>query len=165
MIISNGITGNIRADNTLLEKSTDQVELEWFDTEKRVLRVRTVDGQEIGFRNLSGAPLRGGDILFEDENQRIVVRILPCLCLIFRPRNKMEMATVCFEIGNRHLPIYINEEAEVILAYERPIHQLLKKGNYDVTVGERVIIQTLTLKMHEWSIKTKFNITLAKQGE
>ncbi|WP_243403274.1 urease accessory protein UreE [Sphingobacterium haloxyli] len=162
MIVSNGIAGNIRTDDALKEKSTDRVELEWFDTEKRILRVRTVNGQEIGFRNLSGAPLQDGDILFEDEQQRIVVSILPCLCLIFHPRDSMEMARVCFEIGNRHLPIYINETAEVILAYESPLHQLLVIGEYQVTVDTRVILQTHTLKMHAWSTKTKFNITLAK---
>ena len=162
MLVSNGIAGNIRAGETRTEKPTDLVELEWFDTEKRILRVHTVGGQEIGFRNLSGAPLQDGDILFEDEQQRIAVNILPCLCLIFHPRDKMEMARVCFEIGNRHLPIHINEKAEVILAYEWPVHQLLKNGYYEVTVGVRVILQTHTLKMHEWSTKTKFNITLAK---
>lgn len=162
MIISNGIVGNIRIGGVLTEKPTDLVELEWFDTEKRILRVRTVGGQEIGFRNLSGAPLQDGDILFEDEQQRIVVSILRCLCLIFHPRDKMEMARVCFEIGNRHLPVYINEKAEVILAYESPVHQFLKNGCYDVTVGVRVILQTHTLKMHEWSTRTKFKIALAK---
>ena len=162
MIISKGITGNIRTGDARKEKPTDLVELEWFDTEKRILRVRTVGGQEIGFRNLSGAPLQDGDILYESDQQRITVRILPCLCLVFHPRDKMEMAKVCFEIGNRHLPIYISEEAEVVLAYEWPVHQLLKNRHYDVTVGVRVIPQTQTLKIHEWSRKTKFKITLGK---
>ena len=162
MIISKGIAGNIRIGDIRKEKPTDLVELEWFDTEKRILRLRTVGGQEIGFRNLNGEPLKDGDILYESEQQRITVRILPCLCLIFHPRDKMEMAKVCFEIGNRHLPIYINEKAEVVLAYEWPVHQLLKNRDYDVAVSVRVIPQTQTLKMREWSRKTKFKITLAK---
>ena len=162
MIISKGITGNIRTADIRQEKPTDLVELEWFDTEKRILRLRTVGGQEIGFRNLSGAPLQDGDILYENDRQRITVRILPCLCLIFRPKDRMEMAKVCFEIGNRHLPIHINDRAEVLLAYEWPVHQLLQTRNYDVIVGVRVIPETQTLKIHEWTKQTKFKITLAK---
>ena len=72
------------------------------------------------------------------------------------------MARVCAEIGNRHLPIAIRSGKEVLLAYEEPLRQLFAKRGIDSSVEDRILEQTQTLKIHAWTRKTKFKITLAK---
>lgn len=159
MILSDSIYGNILSvekDNRI----TDFLELEWFETENRIFRKYTTKNQEIGFRNLSGAPLKNGDIIFEDDSQRIVVKILPCKCIIFSPQTSREMASIAFEIGNRHLPISFSKNNEIVIAHEVAVFHLFEKKGYAMRVEERIIEQAQTLKMHQWSKKTKFKITL-----
>lgn len=160
MKLSDSIHGNIFLSDEKHDKYTDFLELEWFETEGRILRKHTVGNQEIGFRNLSGNPLKNGDIIFEDDSQRIVVKILPCLCIIFSPQTPKEMASIAFEIGNRHLPISFTDKKEILIAHEVAVFHLFEKKGYAMRVEERVIEQAQTLKMHQWSKKTKFKITL-----
>lgn len=162
MIRSQHIAGNIyRSPEQFEGLQIDFLALEWFDVDKGILRMYTVGGQEIGYRNLSAQSLRDGDVLYFDSTQCIAVRILPCLCLVVYPRNIWEMANVCSEIGNRHLPISIHSSSEVMVAFESPLQQLFAKYKYHLSVEERVLQQTQTLRIHEWTSKTKFKITLA----
>ncbi|MEZ0450558.1 urease accessory protein UreE [Sphingobacterium thalpophilum] len=163
MILASDIKGNIRNEkqkNDSLE--LDFLELEWFDTEKRVIRGFTVQGREIGFRNLGEQPLFDGDILFETEQFRIVVRILPCPCLVVRPKNRLDMARICLEIGNKHIPIFINAAHEIIAAYENPLWEQLHRAGFTPVRELRVIERTHTLRIHQYAV-VQNKITLAKE--
>ena len=46
-----------------------------------------------------------GDVLYEDELSIIAIHILPCEVIVIKPRNAYEIAAVCYEIGNRHVPL------------------------------------------------------------
>ncbi|TDS13296.1 urease accessory protein UreE [Sphingobacterium paludis] len=163
MILSQGIAGNIlQHAEKFAGLNLDVLDLAWHELDRGVLRKFTQSGQEIGIRNLSGTVLRNGDVLYTDSYACIVVKILPCLCLVIQPKNKIEMAGVCFEIGNRHLPIAIPAADEVLIAYEEPLRMLFMKRGITVHVEERTLEQTQTLKIHTWTRKTKFKITLAK---
>lgn len=72
-----------------------------------------------------------GDILFADETRLIVVAIRPCESLIISPRSKFEMASLCFEIGNKHLPLFYQDE-KLLVAYDAPLFRLLVSSGYDV---------------------------------
>lgn len=164
MIRSHSIAGNIyRSPQEFEGLVVDTLALEWFEVDRGVLRKFTTDGQEIGFRNQANQSLQDGDVIFCDTSQCIAIKILPCLCLVIHPRNVLEMANVCFEIGNRHLPISIQSPSEVIVAYEGPLNRLLTRQDYETAIEERILQQTQTLRIHEWTSKTKFKITLASK--
>ncbi len=163
MIQSRSIAGNIHdAAGAFEGLLIDRLPLEWHELDKGILRKFTKGGQELGFRNLYGTPLQNGDVLFVDARCCIVVDILPCPCLVVYPKDSLEMARVCAEIGNRHLPIAIRSSKEVLLAYEEPLRRLFAKRGIDSSVEDRILEQTKTLKIHAWTRKTKFKITLAK---
>ncbi len=61
-----------------------------------------------------GQQLQQNDILYEDNDLMIVVDILPCEAIVISPRNMAEMAKVCYEIGNKHLPLFLEEEQLLI---------------------------------------------------
>jgi urease accessory protein len=89
----------------------DWLYLEWYETNKRILRKRTASGREIAMRFLNENPaLAQDDVLHEDAQSLIAVSILPCETLVIRPHSMQEMASVCYEIGNKHLPLFYDND-------------------------------------------------------
>lgn len=151
MLLARTILGNIVSGSFQLE--VDFLQLEWFDTTKKIIRAITVGGREIGFKNLSSRQLSDGDVLYRDEKAGfcIVVKILPCSCLVFRANGPKQMAYACFEIGNRHVPVFINDRQEVITAFEKPLFDLLCRRGLEPTIETRVIEKTSTLVIHQYT--------------
>jgi len=74
-------------------------------TSKRILRKRSASGREISLRFLDENPaLAQNDVLYEDARSLIVIDISPCDAIVVRPGSMYAMASVCYEIGNKHLP-------------------------------------------------------------
>ncbi len=71
---------------------------------KRIQRVRTDHGREVGIRLAVNAPdLKDGDILELANDNAIVVRVEPTDVLVIKPRSVLEMGVVAHSLGNRHL--------------------------------------------------------------
>jgi len=149
MILVEKVLGNL-ANTSPESRSVDLLDVDWFDTGKTTLRKRTRAGQEVGIRK-NTIPLEDGDILYMDAERVIAVNILPCECIVFKPRNFREMGTICFEIGNKHIPIFINEENEVSVEFERPLYALLERYGYQPRKEVRKLLKThaLVVRRHE----------------
>lgn len=80
-----------------------------------------------------------------DAERVIVVNIIPCECIVFKPGSFKDMGTVCFEIGNKHIPIFINEEAEVLVEFENPLYRLLERSGYEPRREVRKLLKTHAL--------------------
>ncbi len=144
--------GNIATTN-IGTKNIDYLDLEWHETRKRIMHKRTRNGVEVTIKFLGGNQnLTPGDILFEDDTTVIAVEIKPCDVIIIRPKNMFEMASVCYEIGNKHLPLFYEDDA-VLVAFEAPLFRLLSASGYEVEQGERKLINPLktTVAAHEHS--------------
>ncbi|MFP5042322.1 urease accessory protein UreE [Parasediminibacterium sp. JCM 36343] len=124
-------------------KNIDWLPLEWFETNKRIQRKKTTAGIEISLKFLNENPkLTQGDILHETENSLIVVEVLPCDCIVVQPKSMFEMASVCYEIGNKHLPLFFENDA-VLVPFEMPLYRLLLAQGYQVLQEKRKLIQPL----------------------
>jgi urease accessory protein len=135
-------TGNINLA-TIGNRSIDWLALEWYETSKRILRKKTKAGKEVSLKFLDKNPaLTEGDILYEDEQIVIAVTILPCDVITIKPRNIFEMASVCYEIGNKHLPLFY-ENDELLVPFELPLFRLLEAQEYDVRQDKRKLLQPL----------------------
>jgi len=158
MILVEKVIGKLTSTETD-GRDVDLLDLDWFDTGKTTLRKRTRSGKEIGIRK-DTVPLEDGDILYLDEERVIVVNILPCECIVFKPRNFREMGTICFEIGNKHLPIFINEEAEVLVEFECPLFRLLERYGYRPRREVRKLLKThaLVVRRHENNYNRKITL-------
>ncbi|ACU58972.1 urease accessory protein UreE [Chitinophaga pinensis] len=129
MIIIEKIEGNIVTCPTE-PRITDPLQLEWFETGKRVLRRYTLGGQEIALRFMREAPmLQQGDIVWMDDKRAIVVSILPAQAIVLRPATMTDMAVICYEIGNKHLPLFLDGN-EVLVPYEEPLFRWLEAKGY-----------------------------------
>jgi urease accessory protein len=157
MLIQNK-TGNL-GSSTVNKDKIDWLALEWYETSKRVLRKKTKSGKEISLKFLNENPaLSEGDILYEDEQTIIAVTILPCDAIVIRPKNMFEMASVCYEIGNKHLPLFY-ENDELLVPFELPLFRLLSVQGYDLRQEERKLLQPLktTVSPHEHSGNSLFS--------
>jgi len=67
--------GNIYA-KAVKEKHVERVYLRSDDLLKRIQRVKTDHGNEIGIRLKEEKKLADGDILYEDENNMIIISVL-----------------------------------------------------------------------------------------
>ncbi|MBW8684429.1 urease accessory protein UreE [Chitinophaga rhizophila] len=129
MIIIEQIAGNILTCQTE-PRTTDLFQLEWFEAGKRVLRRYTLGGQEVALRFMRESPmLMQGDILWMDDTKAIVVSILPAQAIVLQPATMYQMAAICYEIGNKHLPLFL-EGNEVLVPYEDPLFRWLEAKGY-----------------------------------
>lgn len=125
------VIGNLRT-YAVGTKEIDPLYLEWFEMPKRIMRKKSENGREVAMKFLSeGQRLQDGDIVLENENCVVAISVRPCESLEVTPRNLMEMGAVCYEIGNKHLPLFIQDD-KVLVAYEKPLERLLIASGYQV---------------------------------
>jgi urease accessory protein len=116
------IIGKLQA--TPVNKRVDTVPYEWFEQNHRILKRTASSGEEIRLRLLE--PLCDGGILFEDEEKVIVLSLTPCELTRVNVASKREMGRLCWEMGNRHLPLAIDEEG-ICTPYDQPTFAYLQK--------------------------------------
>lgn len=125
------ITSVIRSlGEEITTKQIDILSLEWYETTKRIQRVRTDLGEELALRFMgTSMRLQEGDVLYEDADKLIVVNIKPCQSICMHPATALDMATLCFELGNKHLPVFL-QDGWVCMPYEDAIYRWLLKTSY-----------------------------------
>ncbi len=145
-MIAEHVLGNLHHYDTK-GKPVDYVEIDWFETDKKLLRKTTQSGEDIGIKlhahstthchggaehtHMVDAKLQDGDILFEDNDRIIAVKIKEGKLIVAQVFSQAEMGRLCFELGNRHLSLSISE-GEVRLAYDAPTFDYLKKLGFQV---------------------------------
>ena len=135
-------TGNISLIE-IVNRTVDWLPLQWYEAAKRIQRKKTIAGREIALKFTNENPeLAQGDILYENEEIIIAVEILPCECLVIEPLSMFEMASVCYDIGNKHLPLYF-ESNSLLVPFEQPLFRLLLAQGYKVRKEERKLLQAL----------------------
>jgi len=156
--------GNI-ASVLIGERNIDWLEIEWYETGKRILRKRTQGGKDIDLQFLNYSPqFMQGDILYADEQELLVVDILPCEAIVIRPASLLAVAALCYEIGNKHLPLFLENE-ELLVPYDAPLFNQLTAGavagGYIVSQEQRKLLYPLktsvTAHMHADSAGSLFS--------
>ncbi len=124
-------------------RKIDNLLLEWHETNKRILHKKTVSGKEVVMKFLNeNQQLTEGDVIYEDDFNIVIIEIKECDAIIIRPKTMFEMAAVCYEIGNKHLPVFYQQD-EILVAYEEPLFRQLSSTGYDVTRGIRKLLNPL----------------------
>jgi urease accessory protein len=101
----------------IINRNIDYVLLHWYETKKKLLRKKSLGGRVITMKFLDENLHHSvGDIIYEDDFNLIAIDIKECNAIIIRPRSVYEMVTVCYEIGNQHLPLFYQDD-ELITPY------------------------------------------------
>lgn len=119
------ILGNLQ--NAPRDKAVRRVSVEWYERAQKVLRKKLDSGEEIGI--CCEDPLQQDDILYEDESSIIAVDIEPCDLIQTQVHTMQEMGRLCFELGNRHLPLAISDDT-VCCPYDAPTLDYLRKLSF-----------------------------------
>lgn len=119
------VLGNVSA----IEKRTPHVERVYLESDllvKRIQRVITDHGREIGIRLRDNKDLVDGDILHMDEKNMIVISVKEDDVLVIMPTSIGQMGDIAHQLGNRHLPAQFEGE-EMLVQYDYLVEELLKQ--------------------------------------
>ncbi len=118
-------------------RAIDRLSIEWYESSKRILNKKTQSGKEVVLKFLNEPPqLQQDDVLHADETTLIVVDIIACEAMTFKPSTMYEMAYVCYEIGNKHLPLYYQDDT-ILIPYDAPTFKMLQAAGFDPQVEQR----------------------------
>lgn len=142
MILVNEVLGTTSTIE-IADLTVEYLSFEWFELNKRIQRKKTDKGTEVAIRLLQeGQRLRHQDVVFKDATKAVVVQLRPCEAIVLTPVNMLEMGTVCYEIGNKHMPLFIQGN-EVIMPYEAPMFRWLEASNYRPVKVDRLLLEPL----------------------
>ena len=140
------ILGNLaalKASGQITTQQIDYVPLEWFESERNILRKKSRSGREVAFRLLKeGQRLKHDDVVFVNESLVIAIEILPSEVIVLSPKTLPEMARACYEIGNKHSPLFLDGD-EVTLPYDKPMFEWLQAAGFEPKKAERRLSQAL----------------------
>lgn len=124
-MIIESIVGNVA---TLKKRAShvERVYLESDDLLKRIQRVTTDHGNEIGIRLKENRELIDGDVLYMDEKNMIVVSVKEDDLLTIMPTSIKQMGEIAHQLGNRHLPAQF-EGDEMLVQYDYLVEELLQQ--------------------------------------
>jgi urease accessory protein len=144
------IIGN-SAEIPLGNRTIDRLPLEWYECTKKIQRKKTGSGVDLAIKLLKeGQRLHQDDILFINDDRAILVEILPTDAIVITPVDIYEMGRICYEIGNKHLPLFIQDN-KVMIPYEEPIFNWLKAGNYDIRIKNVRLLNMLNANIQPHS--------------
>lgn len=136
------IVGNINT-HSIEDLEIDLLEIEWFETTKRIQRKRTNSEMEIAIKFIQeGQRLHQDDILYQDDKKVVVVHIKPCESIVMTPASLLEMGTICYEIGNKHLPLFIQND-QIMMPFEMPMFRWLEASGYSPKKQEIQLLHLL----------------------
>ena len=124
-------------------RQVDLICIEWYETAKRILHKKTKSGKEVTMKFLNEAQwLQQDDVMYVDNEMIIAIDILPCEVIVIKPVTMFEIAYVCYEIGNKHLPLFY-EDDELLIPYEAPAFRMLQAAGFSVEMQKRKLLNQL----------------------
>jgi urease accessory protein len=141
LIIENIVTNIEELEKEeLIKRHMEKVYLESSDLVKRIQRVTTDHGKEIGIRLKNPRDLIAGDVLYMDDKNMIIVDVLSDDLLVISPRSLEEMGTIAHQLGNRHLPAQF-EGDDMLVQYDYLVEELLKEMDIPFKREDRKVKQ------------------------
>ncbi|OAS82824.1 MULTISPECIES: urease accessory protein UreE [Metabacillus] len=131
------IIGNVKQ----LEKTPAHIERVYLrsdDLVKKIQRVKTDHGKELGIRLTANKDLKDGDILFQDEKNSIVISVIEDDVIVIQPTSLLQMGEIAHQLGNRHLPAQF-ENNEMIVQYDYLVEKLLHELAVPFTREKRIM--------------------------
>jgi urease accessory protein len=134
------ITQKPKENNASPHSKTIAVDLEWFEVNKRIQHKSARDGKTFRLKFLKENPnFQQNEIIHQENDTNYIINILPCDCLIISPKNNFEIASICYEIGNKHLPLFYQDD-ELLVPFEKPLFRQLSAMGFEVKSEKRQLL-------------------------
>lgn len=132
-----GTLQTLKQQQQITTQMLDTVSLQWFEADRRIIRTTTTGGREVAFRLLKeGQRLHHEDVVYLDKQLAIVVQIEPSEVMVLAPQTLPEMARACYEIGNKHTPLFLDGN-ELLLPFDKPLFEWLQAAGFTPTRQQR----------------------------
>lgn len=129
-MILDKILGNIKELEKDIHCHVEKIYLESDELLKRILRVKSDHGNEYGISLEKGCELKEGDILFNDGHNIVVIVLKEDDVLVITPKDINEMGEIAHSLGNKHLPVQI-EDGKIIIQYDSVVEKLLLESKVE----------------------------------
>lgn len=138
------------------DRIIERVAIEWYEANKRILHKTTQSGREVVLKFMNETQnLTDDDVLWCDETTLVVADIQPCEAIIIKPQTMLQMAAVCYEIGNKHLPLFYDKD-ELLVPFDEPLFKLLVAGGHQpIKENRKLLNQFKTTVLPHANIENK----------
>lgn len=147
MIVERPI-GNLK-DEEYKDLEVDYVDFEWFELRRRIQKVTSRGGREVGLRwsqDTLSEGLMQDDVIAVEDGEAIAINVKPAEAIVAKIGSVREAAKLCYEIGNRHAPLFFGENFdEIIMPYDKPMLVMLEKLHAHPEVAERKLLNSHAL--------------------
>ncbi|MCX2454240.1 urease accessory protein UreE [Pedobacter sp. PLR] len=122
----------IRIDKLpVVKPSTNQEEdsliLEWYEVNRTKIKRETMSGRMIHLDKPTSTVLQQGTVIYQDDACIIRIFIKPCTCIVLHSNDMELLGLFCFDVGNRHLPIYMIDDNKIAIAYDGQLFPALQQ--------------------------------------
>jgi urease accessory protein len=124
-MIIDQIVGNVE-DISTAGRHIERVYLSSDELVKRIQRVTTDHGKEVGIRLKEPKDLIDGDILYMDDRNMIVISVTSDDLLVIHPTSLKQMGEIAHQLGNRHLPAQFEDQV-MLVQFDYLVEELLKQ--------------------------------------
>ena len=109
---------------------SDILELDWHETGKSIIRAQSIHGRDIALRLLHENQHLHHDMpIFARDDLFIRIAVRPCPVIVLSPQTLPDTARACYEIGNKHAPLFIDGN-ELLLPDDEPMFQWLQSAGF-----------------------------------
>ena len=117
----------------------DFLSIQWYEANRTVMKRKTEGGRDISLSRLPGEAIHDGEVIYVAEDFIVKARIEPCICIILCTDDISTIGSFCFDVGNRHLPIF-DIDGKITVSYDARLFQALS-GKYgdQVQIGTEVL--------------------------
>lgn len=128
------VIGNLDSIKDSIKTSSrlHKIALEWYEAYKRIARYKTDKGLDVAicFDKPLLYGLNEGDILYLDSKIIIAISILPCDTLSIIAKDSLDIAKLCYEIGNAHIPLFYENNNTFLIPYEKTLESSFNKMGF-----------------------------------
>ncbi len=110
--------------------------LPWEKRVKSRQRVTLDNGEQAGLMLARGTVLRGGDMLRTEDGVAAEVKAQPETLSLVRCADPLQLARLCYHLGNRHVALEIRE-AQVCYPHDHVLDRMITSLGYKVIVTNK----------------------------
>ena len=127
------------ANPQLQAPNHDVLYLAWYEVGRTRLRRRTEQGFEVDCKRGYGQCFQDGERLRTTANTEALVHINPCVCICLNEADLPTIGSFCYDVGNRHLPIFAFEDG-IAVAYDARLYEALRlKYGSKISLQDKVL--------------------------
>lgn len=117
----------------------DLLSLAWYEVGRTRLKRRTKNGFEVDIKRVYGQDFQVGELLQTTAQTSVCVEISPCICIVLHAKDLATTGSFCYDVGNRHLPIF-EIDCGIAVAYDARLYEALS-----VKYGKNISLQNSVL--------------------